>query len=144
MLYGNEFNVNSNYCHNSISFLKSEWYRVGGYTDNYVHEDVDFHDKLEVVLDQDPTNIDFCYNFGGLNYHLSSNTENRQAHHESIEDIAYQQLQDLNLVGKKFWIEPDFEQYNNFMLLDKIFKEKQQPLLIKHIGDAKIDISHLL
>ena len=144
IIYGDKFN-SSNGTPNDISFLKNEWFDEKGYQEKtWEGEDAEFHQKLKgFKMEDNPKNRDFVYCFGGINYHLSCNYGDEKLA-DNIEQVAYNQLQDLNLVGKKFWIEPDFEQYNNFMLLDKIYKEKQQPLLIKHIGDAKIDISDLL
>jgi glycosyltransferase involved in cell wall biosynthesis len=141
IIYGDVFKRADSPPHNSISFKQSEWWRVGGYTDNYIYEDVDLHDRMQGVKTSTCENcMDFVYQFGGVNYHLSYNP--RQIY--SLEEMAYKQLESLNLVGKKFWIEPDFEQYNNVMLLKKLFDKDKKDLTIKHVGDAKIDISHLL
>lgn len=138
VIYGDEFK-DSHGTPNDLSFLKSEWFRKDGYQEKTNGgEDTEFHNKIEGFrIVTDPTNRDYIYNWGGVNYHLSANGGN-------MEEIAYNQLKKLNLIGKKFWIEPDFEQYNNFLILDNLYKHNQQPLTIKHIGDAKIDLRHLI
>lgn len=143
MIYGDKFVTNNPGPHNAVSFLKKAWYKVGGYTTNYEHEDSEIYGRLYNncnMLENPTSERDFVYGFGGVNYHLSATP--RQILH--FEEMAYKQLEDMNLVGKKFWIHPDFEQFNNVHMLSKLYEERQVPLTIKHLGDAKIDISHLL
>lgn len=141
IIYGDVFRKSDNGAHNSISYRQSEWKRIGGYTDDYVYEDVDFHDRMRGVKTERREECkDFIYSFGGVNYHLSCNPQQIY----SFEELAYKQLSDMNLVGKKYWIYPDFEQYNNCRILKQLFDKDEKEIIIKHIGDAKIDISHLL
>lgn len=140
MIYGDDFQVHHPSPPNAISFSKKEWFKAGGYTNNARFEDHDLYVRLTNVLENNTNERDFVYGFGGVNYHVS--LQGKEV--ASYEENAYKQLEDMNLVGKKFWIHPDFEQYNNICLLDKLYKERQETLPIKHLGDAKIDISHLL
>lgn len=141
IIYGDVFKKTDEAPHNSMSFRQSEWRRVGGYTDDQKYEDVDLHDKIVGVKTESCELCkDFIYGFGGVNYHLSSKPQ--QIH--SFEELAWNQLTDMNLIGKKYWIEPDFEQYNNCRILKQMFDKDEKEIIIKHISDAKIDISHLL
>lgn len=150
-IYGDKF-FKSHGSINSKSYLRDEWFNVRGYhkaTEIGSGEDLDLYQRLEGLLVEDiEEDRDFVYNFGGVNYHLSGISDS--AGMKDIEKLAHKQLTDMNMVGKKFWINPDFEQYNNFLLLDSIWKNKKDwdddkmELYINHIGDAKIDISSLL
>lgn len=137
-VYGEKF-FTSHGSINSKSYRKDEWFRARGYQEQGQYgEDWELYQRLEgLLVEEDITKRDFIYNYGGVNYHLSGDRIN-------IEEVAFKQLQDMNMVGKKFWIHPDFEQYNNFLFLDSIYKKTNEELTIKHTGDAKIDISHLL
>lgn len=57
-----------------------------------------------------------------------------------IEKIAHKQLVDLNLLGKKYYMEPDFDEYNKFLELERMYKEKQEPINVRHISMGKIEI----
>lgn len=142
IIYGDKFqDYDSSGLNNDISFRQSEWRRIGGYTTDNIYEDLDLNQRIEgMKVTTCHQCKDFVYQFGGVNYHLS----NKPMQFSSFEEIAYKQLESLGLIGKKFWIEPDFEQYNNIMLLKNLFDKEKKELTIKHVGDAKIDISHLL
>jgi len=139
IIYGDEFRPNNPGPHNCMSYTKKAWFQAGGYSDNHDFEDYDLFTRLQNIVEEDAER-DFVYCFGGVNYHVSC--EPKQ--YDTFEQISFKQLESMGLVGKKFWIQPDFEQFNNICLLDKIYQERQEPLLVKHISDAKIDISHLL
>jgi glycosyltransferase involved in cell wall biosynthesis len=140
IIYGDFFRKTEQSGHNSLSFRQKEWWRIGGYVGDYIYEDVEFHDKvIGLKLQNCDKTRDFVYHFGGVNYHLSC----RPKEFSAFEELAYEQLQKLDLVGKKFWIEPDFEQYNNIMILKEMVDNNPEEIMVKHISDAKIDISHL-
>lgn len=125
---------------NDVSFLKSEWFRVGGYVTKEIGgEDTELYNKLtnKLVL-HDEDNIDFVYCFSGINYHLSCEIKL-----DSIDEKAYNQLKELNLLGKKYWIEPDFEEYSKYLTLEKLYLDKREELDIIHPKIGSIDISHL-
>jgi len=141
IIYGDTFTKTDAPPHNSMSFKQSEWRRVGGYTDNYVYEDVELHDRMSGVKTTHCEQCrDFVYGFGGVNYHLSCKPQQIY----SFEELAYKQLESMNLVGKKYWIRPDFEEYNKIRFLKNRFDKDGEDITIKHVGDAKIDITHLL
>ena len=140
VLYGDEFIADSGSgCFNSVSFRKTEWFRVGGYRHlTPIGEDQELLSKITGLLEEEaPDKSDFVYGWGGMNYHLSCQSD-------GLEEIAYTQLDNMNLIGKKFWIEPNDEEYNKFVILDRLFRERKTSLKIKHISLGKIDISHLL
>lgn len=124
---------------NNKSYRRSEWFSCGGYGDvGIIGEDLELHNKLQGFrLETNPNERDFMYGFSTSNYHLSNQPQN-------LEEIALSQLEKMNLVGKKFWIEPDFEEYNKYLTLDSLFKKHQQPMKVGILEDGKIDISHLI
>lgn len=89
------------------------------------------------MVERDESNLNFVYNFGGLNYHLTC------AEDRDIIKIAQAQLHYMQLLGGEFHIQPDDEEYEKFLILDKIYKAEQQDIKIKHVSDAKINISHV-
>lgn len=124
----------------SLSFTKDAWIEAGKYDRDLIRgEDEKLHKSLkQLFLDNDHTKIDFCYNYGGLNYHTTF-TEIDVIHH-----IAKDQRDKLTTNGE-FLITPDFEEYNKFLILKYLFESNgRKPLEITHVNDAKIDIAHLL
>lgn len=134
-IYGDEFFI-SHSAQNAISYTKKIWFESGGYLhDTNCGEDQEFKNKIDNKVEmEDSESIDYVYNFGGLNYHLSSTSD------VDIERIAYQQLLDMNLLNKTYYIEPDWDEFTIFLELDRIYKEKQQPIKVKHVGLGKIKI----
>lgn len=134
-IYGNEFFV-SNAGPNTISYTKNGWFKSGGYLhDSNFGEDQEFKNKIVNKLEMEyPEYIDYVYNFGGINYHLSCSSD------DSIEKIAYDQLIYMNLLNKKYYIEPDWDEFNKFVELDKLYKEKQTSIKVEHIALGKIKI----
>jgi glycosyltransferase involved in cell wall biosynthesis len=124
---------------NSKSYLKTEWYRCGGYNpDLHIGEDTNLHCKLQGFKTEDnPDERDFMYGFSTSNYHLSNQ-------HTHIDALAFEQLQNIGLVGKSFNIKPDLEEYNKYLILDKLYKERQVDLEIRYLSDGNITIDHLL
>jgi len=137
LVYGSIFKQSSS-GPSCISFTRDAWFNSGGYKHPVnAGEDQEFFNKIpnKLVL-EDKENIDYVYNFGGLNYHLSCASD------KSIEEIAYKQLVDMEILNKKYYIEPDFEEYNKFIELDEIYKRTQKSVNISHKSLAKIDIIH--
>lgn len=126
---------------NDVSFRKSEWFRVGGYVNKKITgEDVELFDKLSnKLIENDQNNKDFVYCFSGINYHLSCESSNTM-----MDERAYNQLKEMNLLGKKYWIEPNFDEYSKYLYLEKIHMSRNCDLDIFHLEPGKIDISHLL
>lgn len=134
--YGSKFNV----CDggpNSISYRKKQFYEIGGYsvTENY-GEDTELHDKLKgLKRDRIEENRDFIYSFSTSNYHASCQFEDTH-----LQKIAYDELVKMDILNKKYYILPDYDQYNVFRELDKLYREKKEDISIKHLGDCKIEI----
>ncbi len=126
---------------NDSSFRKKEWFRVGGYNiKELTGEDVELFDKMSnKLIEDDPNNIDFIYGWSGINYHLSHGTSL-----ETMDERAYNQLKDMGLLGKKYWIEPNYQEYSKYLMLDKIYKTEQKELDITHVRSGEININHLL
>ena len=138
VVYGNEFIIAGN-PPNAISFTRSAFFRAGGYEiDVLSGEDTEFYDKLtNKLIGDESSNIDYVYNFGGLNYHTTHTSES------DIIKIAFDQLVELNLVGKEYNIIPDFEEYNKFVILDELYKKEGKNIIVKHEGLGKISIPYV-
>jgi len=122
---------------NSISYRKKHFYEIGGYSlvENY-GEDTEFHDKLKNFKKEWNTeNRDFIYSFSTSNYHASC-----QSPDEHLKKTAYNMLVKMNILGKKYYIIPDNEQYNIYMKLDEMYKITKEAVSIKHMEDCRIEI----
>ena len=139
VIYGDEFKLESS-SPTVTSYTRDAWNNVGGYrhTQNS-GEDWEFFNKMpNKLVERNEDEVDYVYNWGNINYHMTFEKD------ENVEKIAYDQLVRMNLLGKKYWIEPDFEQYNNFLLLDQMWKKNKKTLIVKHLEHGKIDVSHLI
>ena len=135
-IYGDEFMVSGSTL-NAVSYTRKGFFESGGYTHPINNgEDaqflLDMPKKIEIA---DLNQLDYVYNFGGINYHLSFTKDN------VIDTIAKEQLIDMQLTNGKFYIQPDFEEYNKFVTLEKMHKASGNSIRIVHKGLAKIDIS---
>jgi glycosyltransferase involved in cell wall biosynthesis len=136
MIYGNDFKIGKN-APNACSFKRSAFFKIGGYThfERNSGGDLKFYSKMvERMHENDEKNIDYIYNWSGVNYHLSAVGKQE----DKIEKIAYEQLLKLDILGKKYWIEPDYDEYFNFMRLVEMFEG--EPLPIKYSNSGKIEI----
>lgn len=141
VIYGDEFLIGGS-SPSAMSFKKDEWYRIKGYKiledpradDAHLFWDIknggNFHNEKDIE------NLDFVYHFGGVNYHLTSSDQN------DIERIAYQQLVNMNLVGKKYWIEPDYEKFHMITRLVDNFEIKKEKFKVIHGKDCEITIDN--
>lgn len=135
LTYGSYFSVDGSTL-NAISYTRKGFFESGGYTHPVNSgEDAQFlnsmPNKLEIsVLDK----IDYVYNYAGINYHLT------YAEDDKIERIAKDQLKDMQLSNGKFYIQPDFEEYNKFVTLDERYKQTGKSIMITHKGLGKIEI----
>ena len=135
IVYGDKFEI-AGCSPNASSYLQKTWYEVGGYANNEnIADDMEFYYKIPNKLEDNDNDIaDYVYNYGGVNYHATYEKDER------VDEIAYQQLQGLDLVGKKFWIEPDYEEFNKFVKLAEMYKITKEPQTIIHTAMGKIDI----
>lgn len=134
-IYGDQFHDSPGTI-NGISFTKRGWLKCSGYTlKSNFGEDKHFEDSFEnkLVIDV-PEERDYVYNFGGINYHLSNTRD------ADLSNLAKTQLKKLDLLGKVYNIVPDFEEFNKFIELEKLYKEKGQPIKVKHLSLGKFDI----
>jgi glycosyltransferase involved in cell wall biosynthesis len=118
------------------SYLRSAWYAVGGYnhTDNY-GEDVEFFTKMpNKMVERDESDINYVYNWGGIDYHSSTNDP-----HE-IKDLAVKQLLDMGYLGKEYWIHPDYEMYRKFVKLKEIHQKFNKDIKIYHKKQGHFDV----
>lgn len=119
----------------ACSYTRKSWWDVEGYAHHqHTGEDQEFFNKIKhkMVID-DPSECDFIYNWGGINYHAS---------YENVpyEKIAMEQLVSMDLVGSEFKIEPDYVQYGNFIYLAERLKKTKEPVRFKHLELGKIEI----
>ena len=129
-----EFKIDHN-APNACSYKRKAYYEVGGYAffdHNSTGDDKFLHKMPNRVDIRDDDNIDYVYNLGGVYNHLYMSNQ------KSLETIAYNQLVELDLVGKKYWINPDFVEYDKFVTLAEMYKG--DPIKIKHISLGKIEI----
>ncbi len=135
IIYGDKFSTCSG-PPNAISFTKRGWLKAGGYSlRSNCGEDQHFDESVENKENVDNLNeIDFVYNFGGINYHLSNSRD------DSLYNVAHKQLVDLNILGKTYNIVPDYKEYNNFLELDRLYKENNKEITVKHLSLGKIEI----
>ena len=148
VIYGNEFNM-THTTPNAVSYLKSAWEKLGGYNNYETTGSGDgiFYDRMpNKLVEEDKSKIDHVYGFGNINYHISCMRDNEN----DVEKIAYDQLIEMDLFGKSYELNPDYEQYNNFLILDKLWRmrpnwqEDNTPLVIKHKEYGKIDITETI
>jgi glycosyltransferase involved in cell wall biosynthesis len=134
LIYGDEFKIGKN-APNACSYSKQAYYETGGYQhfDKNSGGDAKFFSKMiKKMHEYDESDIDYVYNWGGISNHLSCSNE------INLEKIAYDQLVGLDLIGKKYWIYPDFFEYDKFLTLAEMYKG--EPIKIKHVGLGKINI----
>lgn len=141
MIYGDDFYIEEGAI-NFVSYKRKGWFEAGGCAhDTNLFEDREFLEKMPNALQEDNlSQIDYVYNYGGINYHLSGATQN------GIDGIAMRQLHQLKVMNGKFQIEPDFEEYDKFVTLDKLFKERNtletnNSVKVIHKGLGKLDIA---
>lgn len=135
-IYGDSFTLDVS-PDNACSYKKTAWFKVNGYTHTTnLLEDREFNNKIDNKIEEENYNVvDFVYNFGGVNYHLSS------SNHDHIDGIASAQLRKEKLINGKFYIEPDFDGYNKFIQLEELYKQTNAPVKVIHKDLAKIDIA---
>ena len=137
ILYGDQFLIDAN-SPNAISYTKKGWLDAGGYPDIYNGEDQAFYEKMSnKLIEKKPNYVDYVYNWGGINYHASASSP------EDVTKVADRQLHDMGLYGSTYEIVPDWNEYDKFTQLDRLYKQNNIPLLVKHTSLGKIDVSHL-
>jgi glycosyltransferase involved in cell wall biosynthesis len=125
---------------NNKSYRKKMFFDVGGYeSTNNFGEDLELHHKLKnFKKDENENERDFVYGFSTSNFHLSCQPTELQ-----IQNISYEQLLELNLLNKKFVITPDYDEYNKYLLLDQMFKNKGESIDIDVLPNGKIKIPNV-
>lgn len=136
MIYGDSFQVDMA-ADNAASFTRDAWFKAGGYAHHInLEEDKELNNKIPNKIEEENRDkLDFVYNYGGVNYHLSSGDET------NIDNIARLQLRKETLINGKFYIEPDFDQFEKFVQLEKMYKQANGPVKVLHKDYGKIDIA---
>lgn len=135
IIYGEEFFIGQNTV-NAMSYTRKGWFECGGYTHPLNSgEDKDYMDRMpkKHIVD-DRSAVDYIYQYGGVNYHLTFEKD------ANIEAIAYRQLQSMNLIGKTYYIEPDFQQYSKLLELHEIYQATQNTVHVTHLGLGRLEI----
>lgn len=134
-IYGDEFHEAAGTI-NGVSFTKRGWLKCGGYTlKSNFGEDKHFEDSIpNRLVIHVPEERDYVYNFGGINYHLSNTKD------DDISHIAKHQLKQMNIQNGVFEIVPDYDTFNKFIELEKLLKEKNHPIKVKHLSLGQFDI----
>ena len=135
-VYGSQF-IHAPSGINVVSYTRKGFFESGGYKHPVNSgEDQAFLAAMPKKLEiSDPNLIDYVYNYGGVNYHLTYTEDN------VIENIAKAQLSDMELLNGKFYIQPDFEEYNKFVTLEHLYKTSgKQPVNVRHEAFGKIEI----
>lgn len=126
---------------NNISYKKDTWFKYGGYLNkNIIGEDTEFLYKIQnCLIEENSDKRDFIYGFSNSNYHLSCNPPN-------LEELAFNQLKNLKLLNKTYWIEPDDEEYFKYVKLEEIYRSlsPKRPIKVNILNDGNIDISTLI
>lgn len=134
IVHGDSFELFPGAPVNSGSYLRSAWHAVGGYANEKNHaEDFEFYYKMPNLMHDDNEDLDYVYNWGGVNYHTTCIDD------KTIQQRAYEQLIELDLVGKTFTIEPDFDMLAKFARLDELYRESGNQT-VKHTEMGKFDI----
>ena len=131
---------------NYVSYKRKGWFEMGGNTHDFNYaEDLFLLENMSNVLEEDrPDQLDLVYNYGGVNYHLAH--ENTNPELKNIISMAKDQLIEMGVFKGEFKIIPDFEQFNNFVKLDKKYKELNQngtkdPVYFEHVSLGKIKVT---
>ena len=134
-IYGDQFYIAGSTL-NAISYTRKGFFESGGYTHPVNSgEDAAFLNAMPKKLEINNTDeCDYVYNYGGINYHLTY-TEDKV-----IESIAEDQIRRMQLSNRKFYIQPDFQEYNKFIELENLFLQSKQPIKVRHTAMGKIDI----
>jgi glycosyltransferase involved in cell wall biosynthesis len=135
-LYGDVFS--HGVCSPTVcSYTRKCWMEVGGYkTKINAGEDQNFMGSIaNKIIDSTGNELDFVYNYGNINYHASYIGDS------VIENIAENQLKQLNLVGKEYVITPDYEEYDKFVELGRRYDADRKEIKVKHISFGKINIT---
>lgn len=135
IIYGDQFDIAGSTL-NAVSYTRKGFFESGGYTHPVNSgEDQAFLAAMPKKLEVNNTDeFDYVYNYGGINYHLTFTQDS------VIESIAELQLKEMQLANGKFYIQPNFEEYNKFVVLDKMHTELKKPITILHTAMGKIDL----
>ena len=122
---------------NFVSYKPEAWFKVKGtQKDSNFSEDREFLNKITNRVEvENFDETDVVYNYGGLNYHLSAKPKS-----DDVEKIAEEQLKELNIKNGVFNIIPDFEEYEKFIMMEKLYKERKEAVRLVHKGLGKIHI----
>lgn len=140
-LYKNMFNYARSVPPSVCSYTRELFFNVGGYChDRNCGEDREFFNKIKDLNSylSIEGEADFVYNWSGVNYH--STLEEDDNYTNKIDEIAYNQLVDMNILHSTFIIEPDLETYSKYLKLEKIFKLNKVPIPLRFPENGKIEI----
>jgi glycosyltransferase involved in cell wall biosynthesis len=119
------------------SYTREAFYQIGGYQHHQnIGEDQEFYNKLCT----DPRHkrlecvYDAVYNYSGVNYHATF------ADQKDVDEIAYKQLVDMDLLGKVFTILPDYTEYIKFVDLARRYNDTCESIAVSFNNEGKLII----
>jgi glycosyltransferase involved in cell wall biosynthesis len=117
-----------------ISYKKILWESVKGYRAEYnIGEDIHFFESLhDVKIVNNPEESDYVYVWSGVNYHGTYALDN------DVDKVAHEYLKTHDLIGKEYWIEPDFEEYHRFISIRDHFEAFSKPVEVEIVDNGKI------
>ena len=119
------------------SYTREAFYQIGGYQHHQnIGDDQEFYNKLCT----DPRHkrlecvYDAVYNYSGVNYHATF------ADQKDVDEIAYKQLVDMDLLGKVFTILPDYTEYIKFVDLARRYNDTCESIAVSFNNEGKLII----
>lgn len=137
VVYQGKFDKSKSMSVTFCSYTRDAFFKIGGYHHHQnIGDDQEFYNKLREnpkhkVLD---ATYDAVYNYSGVNYHATF------AKQEDVDEIAYNQLVDMDLLGKTFTIIPDYTEYKKFIDLERRYAQTNEPVAVKFNSDGTIII----
>jgi glycosyltransferase involved in cell wall biosynthesis len=137
IIYNNKFskakNVGATFC----SYTRKAFYQIGGYQHHQNSgEDQEFYYKL--CMDPGHKRLESVYDAVYNFYHNNGSYHTSYAKQKDIDEIAYKQLVDVDLLDKVFTIVPDYTEYIKFVDLARRFNNANESIAIKVDNEGKI------
>ena len=135
VVYHNKFDkvkcIPSTFC----SYTREAFFQVGGYQHHQNSgEDQEFYNKLCSDPKHQRLKLihDAIYNYSGVNYHAT------YAEQKDVDEIAYNQLVAMDLLGKEFTIVPDYTEYIKFLDLARRNNLTNEPIEVSFNNEGKV------
>jgi len=135
IVYHNMFEKVSAMSTTFCSYTREAFYQIGGYQHHQnIGDDQEFYNKL--CMDKRHKRLesvyDAVYNYSGVNYHATF------ADQKDVDEIAYNQLVDMDLLGKVFTIVPDYTEYIKFVDLARRYNDTCESITVSFNNEGQI------